>query len=608
MYYFVTHSKKPTSSTCAILTTSPDMQKYLLLAKGNYLQMLRVNSKSLEETCISNLIHQISCLTNYKRKYGDVIIVLLSNMDCLCFTIALGKLSLIVRGKMKDMNGKPREEFSMCVGPSYLAVALYEGCIKIVPIKEDQFDLCEPFLLRTKYEKLVDMCFVPNTPYLALLVMSPESKFYLKIYSFSSNENQKCMSKTELKLKVYYKLVMKDMETAIIFSFSGVSIYNGANSKSIDVYSNMKVCAVEQIDDGKILFGCENGSLYMAIIKGKFDCINLGTTSRASSIAYVDDKYAFISSVVDSLQLIKLPEKRGEPLEIVREYENICTINDMRILNNDAYLVSGEGKSGCLRKLCKGVSVNNICSIAYSHIKKLWAFNFQNKNLIIISQLGKTTGLQILNNSIVYWNGTLEKEIETLHCGKVCNSIIQVFEDGFYIVSDTKHLTKAKCSLAAFSDPYFTISYLYTLSIYHKLKEVHIIKLKHEASAIAIHKTSLVICYWQSLTTEALDITNFSTLFTFQTQSICTSLLVANITGTDCIYIGQTDGIFSVYDIESKRLINYPIATQEINLQEFVKESANHLMITSDIPYIVYSQSQELNIAQLNYPTIGTQW
>lgn len=152
----------------------------------------------------------------------------------------------------------------------------------------------------------------------------------------------------------------------------------------------------EKVDDQRWLLGDDYGRLYFLMIvvtegSSKVDSWRLdqiGTTSRASAIVYLDEGFAFIGSHTGDSQVIQIQERR---LTVVQTLDNIAPILDFTIMDlgrgaeggqanefssGQARIVTASGafQDGSIRSVRSGVGIEDLGTIGeLPHITDLWA-------------------------------------------------------------------------------------------------------------------------------------------------------------------------------------------------------------------------------------------
>lgn len=156
--------------------------------------------------------------------------------------------------------------------------------------------------------------------------------------------------------------------------------------------------AWDQVDEHRWLLADDYGRLYFLMIVideqstrvGSWRLDQVGTTSKASTLVYLDEGYAFIGSHTGNSQVVRIQE-RG--LEIVQTFANIAPILDFTIMDlgraaegglvnefssGQARIVTASGawQDGSIRSVRSGVGMEELGVIgSLSHITDLWALS-----------------------------------------------------------------------------------------------------------------------------------------------------------------------------------------------------------------------------------------
>ncbi|KAK4893071.1 hypothetical protein LTR28_002244, partial [Elasticomyces elasticus] len=173
----------------------------------------------------------------------------------------------------------------------------------------------------------------------------------------------------------------------LILGESSISYYNDLENHVTQTPLEEATIFVawEQIDDQRFVLADEYGRLYLLMVKlsnrDEFEgwqLDQLGETSRASTLVYLDAGLVFVGSHQGDSQVIKITP---QSMEIIQTFPNIAPILDFTVMDmgnrssdapvneyssGQARIVTGSGayKDGSLRSVRSGVGLDNLGTIA----------------------------------------------------------------------------------------------------------------------------------------------------------------------------------------------------------------------------------------------------
>lgn len=308
----------------------------------------------------------------------------------------------------------------------FMTLELYEGSVTIIPIIQaaqkkskkgptgEIGSLGDPSLGRIEELFVRSSTFLrgqndKNKPRMALLYEDNQRKVRLKIRELTytaggsgdigtAELDDLDIMRDELELGASHLM-------PVPAPHGGVLILGETSITYLDVNTNEVVSqklqdptvfvAWEQIDSQRWLLGDDYGRLFllMLVLDGQnqvqsWKLDNIGATSRASALVYLDGGYVYVGSHQGESQVIKISDGS---IDIVQTFSNIAPILDFTIMDlgsragdgqihefssGQARIVTGSGawNDGSLRSVRSGVGLEELGVLGeMQHITDLWA-------------------------------------------------------------------------------------------------------------------------------------------------------------------------------------------------------------------------------------------
>ena len=415
-YSYVVTSQKPTAVHRALVCrfTSPSAQN-LILAKSNHLEIHVLAEDCLQPICDTTLygnqegdsiafvssfslyLHFIGKICNLEvlrlPKYAaDCIFVVTEkkNFCVLSYDETSHQILSVASGSLSDkigmeMDGYPHSKADFDC--SMVALLLYEGLVKIVPIEQGVFR--DAFNARVDETSILDMCFLAGQPRPTLCVLyeegRPRSARHIKSYIVDLKEKEliagSILHKNVEHGAKHLVPIPSPLNGFIVIGHATV-VYFGSSSSSSSAAANIHAVAIDpavitsvcriDADGQRFLLGDLHGNLSVLHLHRSnnavcgLSCERLGVTSIASSLAYLDNGVCFIGSSFGDSQLIRLKseaDEEGNYVQLLDTYTNIGPILDMVVVESEregqSRLVtcSGAYKDGSIRVVRSGIGL-----------------------------------------------------------------------------------------------------------------------------------------------------------------------------------------------------------------------------------------------------------
>jgi DNA damage-binding protein 1 len=364
----------------------------------------------------------------------------------------------------------------------------------------------------------------------------------------------------------------------------------------------------EKVDEERWLLADDYGRLYflMVIVTESSNTIDswrldqIGTTSKASALVYLDEGFAFIGSHTGDSQVIQIKE-RG--VAVVQTLDNIAPILDFTIMDlgrgaeggqanefssGQARIVTASGawQDGSIRSVRSGVGIEDLGTIGeLSHITDLWAINSsgmtETEDTLIVTFVDETRifkfdpqasveevdsfcGLNFSEATLLVANLSDRKILQV--CGSA--ALVADLESGMTISQWKPPDGNVKITAACASSEHLLLVVggitLQVLDIANQLNPVSskVFSPASEIASITIPPSPTNVCiisFFQSASVAVLDL---STLTTVYEQSLGEPgaalpryVLVANVISScsPTLFIAMADGSVVTFPFDSQK-------------------------------------------------------
>ena len=361
----------------------------------------------------------------------------------------------------------------------------------------------------------------------------------------------------------------------------------------------------EKVDDFRWLLADDYGRLYFLMILVRQDAgrveswrlDQIGTASKASTLVYLDDGYAFIGSHCGDSQVIRI-QKGG--VEIVQTFPNVAPILDFTIMDlgrgseggqtnefssGQARIVTASGawQDGSIRSVRSGVGMEELGTIGeLSHITDMWAISSSGTN-----DLQDTLLVTFVNETRIFKfdSEAAVEEVETFHGLEFSKAtllvtnlpdrkVLQVHESGVLLADLESGMTTSQwkpsesntsITAACVNSQHLLVvtggSTLHVLGINDQLDPISSKEFPPEAqiASITIPAGRTMVCmisFWQSASVAVLELSSLKILHTQVLgepgTAIPRSVLIADILSATypTLFIAMADGTVITFSFD----------------------------------------------------------
>eukprot|EP00126_Sphaerothecum_destruens_P012593 Sdes_comp21582_c0_seq1m20185 len=460
-YNYVVTAQKPTAVTHAVTGcfTSPHCRD-LILGKSTHLEIFQFTAEGLKPLLDVGIYGRISIMELFRPQGHLQDYLFLSTerykVTVLSYDSETGEIVTRAAGDLIDRIGRPADAGHIgTVDPDCRLVGmhLYDGLLKVIPIVSDGY-LREAFNMRLEELQVLDIKFLYGCAKPTLAILFEDAKDCRNVRTYEVNlrdqelsEGPWCQNNVESGASLLIALPPPFCGVLIIGEQT-ITYHNGVFFKSIAIpITSMKSYGRVDSDGSRYLLGDQNGLLYVLLLSSlpnhrvDIKLEQLGTTSIASCLTYLDNGFVFVGSCFGDSQLIRLNPERDENnsyVEIVDTFTNLGPIVDFAAVDFEnqgqcqIVTCSGAFKDGSIRVIRNGIGINELASIEMNGIKGIWPLRAQEENrydsMLVISFVMETKVLAMMDGELREADiDDLVATSSTLFCGNVySNQILQV--------------------------------------------------------------------------------------------------------------------------------------------------------------------------------------
>jgi len=366
----------------------------------------------------------------------------------------------------------------------------------------------------------------------------------------------------------------------------------------------MKTWAQVGSDGSRFLLSDYLGNIFLLVLEiGQTPSMkieNLGKTSIASSLCYLDSGIVFVGSSLGDSNLIKLHANKVSNtdsfVELIDTMSNIGPVVDFTVIDLDRQgqgqivTCSGGGRNGSLRVVRNGIGFNEQANIELNGVKGVWSISRDlNDSFLVLSFINETRvlGMNMEEELDEVELEALDIDAPTILCadleGDVFTQVTQtdvrvISRDGSSVVASWKvseHesiLTAAASNnliVAALSSKRVTVlqaegNQLVTKAVLQSEDEISCVSCSKDLIAVGLWDMSVVI--YSTTDFKMIDKTPLGE------EVMARSVLFTNFQGYNFLLCGLGDGSLISYKIDKATLYDRKklvIGTKPITLRSF---------------------------------------
>ncbi|KAH7654344.1 DNA damage-binding protein 1 [Dioscorea alata] len=669
VWNYVVTAHKPTNVThsCVGNFTAPQ-ELNLIIAKCTRIEIHLLTTQGLQPMLDVPIYGRIATLELF-RPHGEAqdFLFIATERYKFCVLHWDGESSELVTRAMGDVSdriGRPTDNGQIgIIDPDcrLIGLHLYDGLFKVIPF-DNKGQLKEAFNIRLEELQVLDIKFLYgcSKPTIVVLYQDNKDARHVKTYEVALKDKDfvegpwlqnNLDNGAGLLIPVPMPLggVIIIGEDTIVYCSS--SVFKAVPTKPSITRAYGRVDS----DGSRYLLSDNSGMLYLLVITHEKERVTglkieeLGETSVASTLSYLDNGVVYVGSSYGDSQIIKLntqPDAKGSYVEVCERYVNLGPIVDFCVVDlerqgqGQVVTCSGAYKDGSLRIVRNGIGINEQASVELQGIKGLWSLRCSTSDVydtfLVVSFINETRVLA-MNMEDELEETEIEgfyAQAQTLFCQNAINDqLVQVTSGSVRLVSSTsRELLDEWHAPSTFSVNVATANasqvllatgggHLVYLEIgVGKLSEVKHLQLEYEISCLDInpigenssYSTLAAVGMWTDISVRMFSLPGLD-LITKEClggEIIPRSVLLCSFEGISYLLCALGDGHLFNFQLNVKTgeltdRKKVSLGTQPITLRTFSSKDTTHVFAASDRPTVIYSSNKKLLYSNVNLKEVS---
>ncbi|KAJ4748371.1 DNA damage-binding protein 1 [Rhynchospora pubera] len=669
VWNYVVTAHKPTNVThsCVGNFTAPN-QLNLIIAKCTRIEIHLLTPHGLQPMLDMPIYGRIATLELFRphNEAQDFLFIATQRYKFCVLQWDAESSDLITRamGDVSDRIGRPTDNGQIgIIDPDcrLIGLHLYDGLFKVIPF-DNKGQLKEAFNIRLEELQVLDIKFLYgcSKPTIGVLYQDNKDARHVKTYEVSLKDKdfvEGPWSQSNLDNGAGLLIPVPLPLGGVIIIGEETVVYCSATAfKAIPIRpSIIRAYGRVDADGSRYLLSDHTGLLHLLVIIHEKERVtglkieNLGETSVASTISYLDNAVVYVGSSYGDSQLIKLnlqPDAKGSYVEVLDRYVNLGPITDFCVVDlerqgqGQVVTCSGAYKDGSLRVVRNGIGINEQAAVELEGIKGLWSLKLSTDDphdtFLVVSFITETRFLA-MNMEDELEETEIEgfdAQTQTLYCQNAINDqLVQVTSNAVRLVSSTsRELLDQWNAPAGFSVNVATANASQVLLatgggnlVYIEIRESKLVEVKHiqleyEISCLDInpigenstHSSLAAVGMWTDISVRIFSLPGLE-LFKKENlggEIIPRSVLLCAFEGVPYLLCALGDGhLFSFQlNISNGALGDrkkVSLGTQPISLRTFSSKNTTHVFAASDRPTVIYSSNKKLLYSNVNLKEVS---
>lgn len=480
-FNYVVTANRPTSVRFSVVghfMSATEMN--LILSKETRLEIWKMTEEGLKGVADVPIYGRIAVLRLFRLPGEDKDVIFLSTeryQFCVLEWDPLKEeLRTRARGSLEDKVGRPAEEGQRGVidpNSQMIGMHMYHGLLKVIPILSSGA-LGEAFNIRLDEFEVLDLSFLHvaagEKPVLAVLYEDLRKARHIKTYVVSVADKELQPGPwSQRDLDAVARAIAPipmPLGGAVVLGCNVITYLTANQRRPVVIPVDPTLFeAFGKVDDNGVrwLLSDSAGRLMLLALVVKDDSVtalrleNLGTTTPAQSLSYLDNGCVYLGSRRGDSQLVRLSaepvaqeEGSGPPkfVEVLEDFTNIGPILDFAVVSLDrqgqgqVVTCSGVEQCGSLRIVRNGIGTTEQASIELPGVKGVWSLKASSSDqfdkYLVLAFVQETRVLAITADDELDEAELpgFDADAATLHCANVAaDQIIQVTQAGVRLLS-----------------------------------------------------------------------------------------------------------------------------------------------------------------------------
>lgn len=667
-YNYVVTAHKPTNVThsCVGNFTSPD-EINLIIAKSTRVEIHVLRESGIQALLDVPIYGRIATLELFRPPGERQQLLFLSTerykFAVLGYDTKTGELVTKAGGDIHDRIGRPTDNGQIgIIDPDcrLIGLHLYDGLFKVIPV-DPQGKLNDAFNIRLEELNVITMDFLYGCerPTIAILYQDTKQSKHIRTYAISLRDKEFeegpwHHNNLDMGANIIIPVPMP-LGGAIVIGEQTIMYFDGKITKVIPMRQTIpKAYGIVDPDGSRYLLSDITGTLHLLVLVHENQKVvalkleELGKTSVATTLSYLDNGVVFVGSSFGDSQLIRLSSTRigNEPnnyVEVLDTFVNLGPIVDLCVVDlehqgqGQVVTCSGVYTDGSLRVIRNGIGINEQASVDLPGVKGMWTLKTASSsaydNFLVVTFIGETRVLAIneedeLDETEI---AGLDADAQTILCANVkYDQIVQVTPKKVLLIDASNHMLVDSWDVpdqnpesniaASAATPGQVLVALSGKLLVHlgiensKLEVITQRSVPSEVSCLGIgprdddstpSKFACVGCWDRNVILCALP-----TLETVHTEDlgvdvIPRSSVITRFDGILYAMVALGDGhLFHFVVNESDASLSdrkkVSLGTQPMTLKLFKSNGVNHVFAASDRPTVIYSSNKKLLYSNVN--------
>lgn len=390
----------------------------------------------------------------------------------MAYDSATGELVTRAGGDIQDRIGRPTDNGQVGIidpGCRMIGLHLYDGLFKVIPI-DSSGKLHDAFNIRLEELNVHTIKFLYgcDKPTIAILYQDTKQAKHIRTYSINLRDKEFepgpwDHSNLDMGANVIIPVPLP-LGGAIVIGEQTIMYFDGNTTSVIPIKQTItKAYGIVDLDGSRYLLSDITGMLHLLVMVHTDQKVvgmkleQLGKTSVATTLSYLDNGVVFVGSSYGDSQLIRLsPTSVGDQnnhVEVLETFVNLGPIVDFSVAElehqgqGQVVTCSGVYADGSLRVIRNGIGINEQASVDLPGVKGMWSLRGSGGSVhdkhLLVSFVGETRVLAINEEDELEETeiAGLESEEQTLLCANVTSDqILQVTPKEVRLIDANSHM------------------------------------------------------------------------------------------------------------------------------------------------------------------------
>ena len=405
MFFFFLKGDRRLTDALTSASASPN-DVNLIVVKCTRIEIYLLSADGLQPVTDVPIYGRIATLELFRPPGEDQDLIFMAteryHFCVLAFDAATGELVTRAGGDIQDRIGRPTDGGQVgIIDPDcrMIGLHLYDGLFKVIQI-DTTGKLHDAFNIRLEELNVITIKFLYGCekPTIAILYQDTKSAKHIRTYSINLRDKEFepgpwDHSNLDMGASVIIP-VPTPLGGAIVIGEQTIMYFDGSATSVIPIKQTVtKAYGIVDPDGSRYLLSDITGTLHLLALVHTDQKVTglklqqLGKTSVASTLSYLDNGVVFVGSSYGDSQLIRLSATpvAGGPgggdnfVEVLESFVNLGPIVDFSVAElehqgqGQVVTCSGVYRDGSLRVIRNGIGINEQASVELPGVKGMWS-------------------------------------------------------------------------------------------------------------------------------------------------------------------------------------------------------------------------------------------